>query len=119
MSKEKGKSQAFTVFAALIIVMTCLGTVFVLFPISNPLDVIGGTTGEGIFYASLIGVGFSFVALLLFGIKSSLLDLAESIGDELGIDVKEVGSQYKQIIRDEYLVLTGKKERTGDHYDDE
>ncbi|GEM_PF-3370620 len=117
--KKKDRGRPYVVFLATAFVLSWLGLLFVLFPVSNPLRTVGGTSGEGIVYAVLMGIIVTLAALLFFVVRSTVKDIMYSVGDELGIDVEEVIRQYKKIIRDEYLVLTGKKDKVSDHHDDE
>lgn len=114
---KSDKTRIITVFLAVIFVLSWLGVMFTLFPIGNPLTAVGGSQGAGLFYAALWSLGMVIILLLLYAIKSVLSDILETLGDELGIDVSEIGAEYKHMLKEEVLVISGKKsKRTSDHF---
>ena len=115
--KEKTKRLWIVAFAT-ILVLAWLGAMFVIFPVGNPLDTIGGTAGSGFFYAALISVILMVFILLYFAIRSTLKDFLQALEEELSLDFKEIGRQYGRIFWDDILALLGKKDRISDHHDD-
>lgn len=115
MGKRQGKSQLFIAFLAVIFVFSWLGVLFIFFPISNPLHIVGGNSGAGFFFAALWGLGLMIATLLFFSIRSVLKDVLEKIGEELGVDLNYVLRDYKELIQDEILILLGKKLRSRDY----
>lgn len=117
MGVKPEKTRILTVFLAVVFIFGWLGIMFTLFPVSNPLSIVGGSQGEGIFYAALWALGMVIVLLLLYAIKAALADILESLGKELGIDVNEIGAEYKNMLKEEVLVMSGRKDkRTSDHF---
>lgn len=116
--KKRKSNRTWMVTVATAFILSWLGLLFMLFPIGNPLKTVGGTSGEGLVYAVLFGVILMLAILLYYSVRSSLKDVLQSIGNELGIDIDEISSQYKQILKDEYLIMTGKKEKISDHHDE-
>ncbi len=117
--KKAQRARTASVLGAVVIAFACLGTVFVMFPISNPLTIIGGGFGAGIFYAALISLILFGIFLFFMAIKSSLRDIAISICEELGIDFDEVTGDFKKMIKDDVLVIAKKKKPVSDHHNDE
>ena len=113
--KKTEKSQTSSVFLAVLFVLVFLGTVYILFPVSNPLNIVRGAPGSGIFYASLWAIGMATLLLLVYAMRQTMKDLLESFGYELGIDIEDVREDYKKIIKDEIMVLKGKKQRPSEH----
>jgi hypothetical protein len=116
-SKKKRKSQFKAVAFAVILVMGWLGIVFTLFPVSNPVHIIGGQPGAGFFYASLWAFGIMILLLIFYAARSSIRDILEMVAKELGFEsIGELTGDYKKLIRDEFLIMQGKKERGSDHH---
>ena len=111
--KKKPEDIRF-IFFAVILVLSLLGFVFTFMPISNPLNAVGGTAGTGMFFASFVAIVILLAILIVFAIKSSLLDILRTIGEERGVDVDEIIDEFNQMVKDDALILIRRKKR----YDD-
>lgn len=117
MDARTKKKLLMILFAALF-VFVWLGAMFVFFPVSNPIEKIGGTGGLGVFYVSLFALGLFLLVLLFMAIRTTLKDIVKSVSDDLGVDIGQVGSDYRNMFIDSFLVAIGRKQKSSEHHDE-
>ncbi len=113
--KKKPQHSIWTIAMAVIFVVAWLGTMLVFFPVGNPFE---GLMGSGFFYMLLIAVILSMIILIFYALRSVIMDFLESVGNELGIDAHEIVAEYKNMFKDEMLIILRKKKRVSDHHSD-
>lgn len=116
--KKKGNSRFFTVLGATGFALVWLGIIFVLFPVGNPLKTFGGTSAEGVIYAIIFGIVISFVILVLYSLRTAFKDIVLSVAADLGLDLKELGQDYKSLLADDVMAMMGRKKPGHDHPDE-
>lgn len=120
MSEEPSKQNTFFwVVVGIAVMLAWLATIIVLFPIGNPIRTMGSVLGYGVVYSSIAGVVITLLVLLFYTARAAIYDVMKSFFDDLGIDIELVLRDCKRMLRDEYLVITGKRQRPSDHHDDE
>lgn len=117
--EEEKKHRIFPIVATFAFGLALVAVLVIIFPIANPIEVIGETLGTGVLFVLTWGVIISLLIILYYATRSSIVDIVNSIAEELGIDLQEITSEYKKLIRDEWLIMRGKKERPSDHHDAE